>query len=186
MATLNPKMLEWAVRRSGLSDRQITKTFPKFPQRLDGTWKPTVRQLRDFAGKVHVSGRDLFARERPDYSLQIADFRTVGDVPAEEPSPGLFDTVDAMLDRQEWMRGYFSHEGFPAISYVGSYQDAPLSAETAERLAHDTRRLLRPTGRGPAGAPPRRSDCSRTGSRPPASPLPSTGSAATTRTAPSA
>ena len=121
MATLNPEMLEWAARRSGLSDRQITKTFPKFPQWLDGTWKPTVRQLRDFAGKVHVSVRDLFARERPDYSLQIADFRTVGDVPAEEPSPGLFDTVDAMLDRQEWMRGYFSHEGFPVISYVGSY-----------------------------------------------------------------
>ena len=143
MATLNPEMLEWAVRRSGLSDRQVTKAFPKFPQWLDGTWKPTVRQLRDFAGKVHVSVRDLFARERPDYSLQIADFRTVGDVPAEEPSPGLFDTVDAMLDRQEWMRGYFSHEGFPVISYVGSYQDAPLSAETAERLAHDTRRLLR-------------------------------------------
>ena len=143
MATLNPEMLEWAVRRSGLSDRQITKTFPKFPQWLDGTWKPTVRQLRDFAGKVHVSVRDLFARERPDYSLQIADFRTVGDAPAEEPSPGLFDTVDAMLDRQEWMRGYFSHEGFPVISYVGSYRGEPLSAETAERLAHDTRRLLR-------------------------------------------
>lgn len=143
MATLNPEMLEWAVRRSGLSDRQITKTFPKFPQWLDGTWKPTVRQLRDFAGRVHVSVRDLFAREWPDYSLQIADFRTVGDAPAEEPSPGLFDTVDAMLDRQEWMRGYFSHEGFPVISYVGSYRGEPLSAETAERLAHDTRRLLR-------------------------------------------
>ena len=143
MATLNPEMLEWAVRRSGLSDRQITKTFPKFPQWLDGTWKPTVRQLRDFAGRVHVSVRDLFAREWPDYSLQIADFRTVGDAPAEEPSPGLFDTVDAMLDRQEWMRGYFSHEGFPVISYVGSYRGEPLSAVTAERLAHDTRRLLR-------------------------------------------
>ena len=143
MATLNPEMLEWAVRCSGLSDRQITKTFPKFPQWLDGTWKPTVRQLRDFAGKVHVSVRDLFARERPDYSLQIADFSTVGDVPAEEPSPGLFDTVDAMLDRQEWMRGYFSHEGFPAISYVGSYRGEPLTAETAERFAHDIHRLLR-------------------------------------------
>ena len=143
MATLNPKMLEWAARRSGLSDGQVTKAFPKFPQWLDGTWKPTVRQLRDFAGRVHVSVRDLFARERPDHSLQIADFRTVGDAPAEEPSPGLFDTADAMLDRQGWMRGYFSHEGFPAISYVGSYQDAPLSAETAERLARDTRRLLR-------------------------------------------
>ena len=129
MATLNPKMLEWAVRRSGLSDRQVTKAFPKFPQWLDGTWKPTVRQLRDFAGRVHVSVRDLFARERPDYSLQIADFRTVGDAPAEEPSPGLFDTVDAMLDRQGWMRGYFSHEGFPAISYVGSYRGEPLTAE---------------------------------------------------------
>lgn len=30
MATLNVDVLEWAVARSGLSDEQIVKAFPKY------------------------------------------------------------------------------------------------------------------------------------------------------------
>ena len=142
MAKLNPEVLEWAVRRSGLSDERIMKAFPKYPQWLDGSWKPTVKQLRDFARKTHVSVSDLFSETLPDYALQIADFRTQDDLPARDPSPELFDTVDAMLSRQEWMRGYFLHEGYPAIGFVGSYKGRPLSGSTATALAHDMHILL--------------------------------------------
>lgn len=143
MAELNPKVLEWAVRRSGLSDEQITKAFPKYRQWLDGSWTPTVKQIRDFASKTHVAVCDLFGAALPDYALQIADFRTPDDRPASEPSPELFDTVDAMLARQEWMRGYFAHEGYPEVEYVGSYSGQPLTDETAIRLARDMHALLR-------------------------------------------
>ena len=87
MATLSAEVLEWAVARSGLSDEQIVKAFPKYYAWLDGSWKPTVKQLRDFANKTHVSVSELFASELPNYALQIADFRTVGDAPAQDPSP---------------------------------------------------------------------------------------------------
>lgn len=143
MAKLNPKVLEWAVHRSGLSDEQVTKAFPKYPQWLDGTWNPTVKQLCDFANKVHVSVSDFFSEELPDYALQIADFRTRDGLPARDPSPELFDTVDAMLARQEWMRGYFLHEDYPAIGFVGSYEGKPLSSATATALARDIHTLLR-------------------------------------------
>lgn len=142
MAKLNPEILEWAVRRSGLSDERITKMFPKYPQWLDGTWNPTVKQLRDFAHKTHVSVSDLFSETLPDYALQIADFRTQDDLPASAPSPELFDTVDAMLARQEWMRGYFLHEGYPAIDFVGAYKEQLLSGPTAISLARDMHALL--------------------------------------------
>lgn len=143
MATLNPSVLEWAVLRSGLTDDQITKAFPKYPNWLDGSWKPTVRQLRDFAGKMHVSVSELFASDLPNYALQITDFRTVGDMPAQDPSPELFDTIDAMLGRQDWMRGYFLHEGFAPVDFVGSHMDAPLTDEMREKIVEDMRALLK-------------------------------------------
>lgn len=142
MATLNTKVLEWAVARSGLSDEQIAKAFPKYHAWLDGSWKPTVKQLRDFASKTHVSVSELFASELPDYALQIADFRTVDDAPAQDPSPELFDTIDAMMGRQEWMRDYFLHEGYDPIGFVGSYAAAPLSEKTRGLIVSDLHELL--------------------------------------------
>ncbi len=143
MADLNPQVLEWAVRRSGLNDEQIIKNFPKYPCWLDGSWKPTVKQLRDFASKTHVSVSDLFADDIPNYALQIADFRTVDNTPTHDPSPELFDTIDAMLSRQSWMRTYFLHEEFAPIDFVGSYKDAPLSDEVRNRMVEDLHSLLK-------------------------------------------
>ena len=143
MANLNPQVLEWAVRRSGLNDEQIIKSFPKYPRWLDGSWKPTVKQLRNFAIKTHVSVSDLFADSIPNYALQIADFRTVDNTPAHDPSPELFDTIDTMLGRQNWMRSYFLHEDFAPIDFVGSYRDAPLSGEVKNRILEDLHSLLK-------------------------------------------
>lgn len=142
MTTLNAEVLEWAVARSGLSDKQIVKAFPKYHAWLDGSWKPTVKQLRDFANKTHVSVSELFASELPDYALQIADFRTVDDAPAQDPSPELFDTIDAMMGRQEWMRDYFLHEGYAPIDFVGLHTGEALSEETRGRIVNDLHELL--------------------------------------------
>ncbi len=142
MAVLNTEVLEWSVARSGLSDEQIVKAFPKYHAWLDGSWKPTVKQLRDFANKTHVSVSELFANELPDYALQIADFRTVDDVPAQDPSPELFDTIDAMMGRQEWMREYFLHEGYSRIDFVGSYASAPLCEKTRGLIVNSLHKLL--------------------------------------------
>ncbi len=142
MAVLNTEVLEWSVARSGLSDEQIVKAFPKYHAWLDGSWKPTVKQLRDFANKTHVSVSELFANELPDYALQIADFRTVDDVPAQDPSPELFDTIDAMMGRQEWMREYFLHEGYSRVDFVGSYASAPLCEKTRGLIVNSLHKLL--------------------------------------------
>lgn len=76
MAKLNPEVFKWAVHRIGLSCERLMRAFPKYPQWLDGSWEPTVKQLRDFAKMTHVSVNDLFSEQLPDYSLQIADFTT--------------------------------------------------------------------------------------------------------------
>lgn len=62
---------------------------------------------------------DLFSNKLHDYSLQIVDCGTQDDLPARDPSPELFGTVDAMLARQGWMRSYFLHEYYPTIDFIG-------------------------------------------------------------------
>lgn len=143
MAKLNAEVLEWAVRRSGLSDEQVLRAFPKYHAWLDGSWKPTVKQLRNFASRMHVSVSELFGNSLPDYALQIADFRTVDDTPTQDPSPELFDTIDAMMCRQNWMRDYFLHEGYAPVGFVGSHQGTERNDETRGRIVADLHELLK-------------------------------------------
>lgn len=142
MEKLNPEVLEWACQRSGISREQIEKSFPKYSQWLDGTKNPTVRQLRMFAEKMHVSVFDLFRGSIPNYELQIADFRTVKNRPTEEPSPELFDTIETMLSRQQWMREYFVREGYDEVPFIGLYENKPIESKTAVSLAKDIHQQL--------------------------------------------
>lgn len=142
MTKINPEVLEWAVRRADLSNEQVLKAFPKYPQWLDGSHQPTFKQLSKFAKRVHVTVRELFADNLPNYALQIADFRTVDDSPAVDPSPELFDTVETMLKRQNWLRSYFTARGYERISFVGSYAGMPHDETTMVALAKDIRALL--------------------------------------------
>ncbi|MCH4184180.1 MAG: ImmA/IrrE family metallo-endopeptidase [Eggerthellaceae bacterium] len=141
-AKLNPKIIEWAVQRSGLTENVLIKKFPKFMQWLNGTWNPTVKQLNELAALLHVHLYELFADKVPDYSLQIADFRTITDKGAVEPSPELYDTIDAMVARQDWMRSYFNAEGYGTVTFVGSYANKPMMHETAIFLASEMHRSL--------------------------------------------
>lgn len=138
----NPQALEWAVERSGIPRESIIKNWPKFEQWLDGSWNPTVKQIRDFADKVHIDVPALFSDGLPDLGLQIADFRTTNDQRMAAPSPELYDTVGAMMARQEWMRGYFLFENYNAIEYIGAFSGRPLDKNTIADLVKTLHGLL--------------------------------------------
>lgn len=138
----NRTAMNGALERSGISREAILKKWPKYDQWLDGTWNPTIKQIRDFADTVHVNVSALFSDTLPDFGLQIADFRTVDDVSRPDPSPELYDTIGLMMRRQTWMREYFSHENYPAVPYVGSFSSRPMDVDTAEQLALHLHGLL--------------------------------------------
>ena len=142
MAKLNPEVLEWAVRRSGLSDEQIVKAFPKYHAWIVDGYEPTVKQIRDFAKKVHVNVSELFGANLPDYALQIADFRSVDNKLAKEPSPELFDTIESMRNRQVWMRDYFIAQGYAPVAFVGSYCGKPTTNKTIIELGKELHEML--------------------------------------------
>lgn len=139
---MNPEIVNWAVKRSGLSEDYLPNKYPKYSQWLDGTWNPTVKQLKEVANSLHVRLCELFSESIPDYGLQIADFRTVDDKEAKQPSPELYDTIDMMIARQSWMRDYFGFEGYSPVAFIGSYSGRAMNHETAVLLASEMHALL--------------------------------------------
>lgn len=141
-AVLNPEVMRWAVERSGISEDRITRKFGKYPEWLEGTHSPTLKQLMDFARTVHVHLCDLYNPCIPDYGMTIPDFRTVEPNGPASPSPELYDTIAAMRRRQQWMSDYFREEGYPAIPLVGAFSGRALSRQTAQELAGFLHKML--------------------------------------------
>ncbi|MEG1254030.1 MAG: ImmA/IrrE family metallo-endopeptidase [Raoultibacter sp.] len=141
----NLTVLAWAMRRAGKTPEDLKSISPKIEQWIEGTWTPTIKQLEEFAHATHVSFAALFSDDIPSVGLQIADFRTTstGAIQSRlsDPSPELFDTIDHMMLRQDWMRDYFSEEGYAAVSFVGKYEKqsvcAPAPQEMAEAMHTD-------------------------------------------------
>ncbi|CAN0603713.1 unnamed protein product, partial [Ectocarpus sp. 12 AP-2014] len=50
----NPEILIWAANRANSDIDSLSEKFPKFPQWLNKTWLPTLKQLESFAKSVYV------------------------------------------------------------------------------------------------------------------------------------
>lgn len=137
----NPETLKWAIERSGNTVESLEKTWPKLSRWLDGTVEPTLRQMEAFAKKTKINLNLLFAEATPELGLQIADFRTVGTA-RKTPSPELYDTVNQMLFRQDWMRSYFSEQGYEPVELVGMLADRRKTFEDVGAIAVTLRECL--------------------------------------------
>lgn len=113
-------MLRWARERSGLSERQLSSKFRRLAQWEQGLESPTLRQLESFAKATSTPLGYLFLPSPPEEPLPVPDFRTVDDSVPSRPSPGLMETLQAMLRRQDWMRDYLYEEGVTAMDFVGT------------------------------------------------------------------
>ena len=116
---INPDVITWAIKRSGKTDAEINKKFPKVEQWIDGTYKPTFKQLESFCATTHINLCDLYSEVVPNKNLPIADFRTISGR-KKEPSPELYDTIMSLGYRQDWLTDYFQNLGCEKIDFVGS------------------------------------------------------------------
>lgn len=133
--TLNPDVIRWAVERSGIPEEKVRKAFKKYPEWLDQSHRPTLKQLMDFTRMVHINLCDVYAPDIPDYGFQIADFRTTEDAGVVAPSPELYDTIEQTKRRQDWMRDYFTAEGHEPIPLVGAWKGVAMTPDHAVKLA---------------------------------------------------
>lgn len=125
--SVNPELLTWARERAGLDTLALAGRFPNLAEWEDGELQPTLRQLEDFARRVHVAVGYLFLPAPPDEPLPIPDFRTLADREVTRLSPNLLDTIYLCQQRQDWFRDHARVHALPALDFVGSatLQDAP-------------------------------------------------------------
>jgi len=94
--------------------------FPKLAAWEEGTVKPTLKQVEDFAKVTRTPVGFLFLDKPPLEEIPIPDFRTIRNKPIARPSPDLLDMIYVCQQRQEWYRDFARSEREAPVSYVGS------------------------------------------------------------------
>ncbi|KAA1258378.1 hypothetical protein LF1_08970 [Rubripirellula obstinata] len=136
---VEPRILEWAVERSGLLADDFRQPVGDW---IAGNMQPTYRKLEDFAKKARVPFAYLFLTEPPEETLPVPDYRTRDDEGVRRPSPDLIETIFEMEDRQVWMREYLLENGVEKLPFVGQFtvqDDVPDIVQSIRRyLKWDT------------------------------------------------
>ncbi len=133
-----PKMLYWARQRAMLDIHTLINRFPKINDWEQGKAQPTLKQLEAFAKTTHLPLGIFFLPEPPQEQLPIPDFRTIGSIPYDQPSPDLLETVYLCQQRQEWYSDYTKIHRATQLNFVGSVTvDADIT-----RVAADIRQTM--------------------------------------------
>ncbi len=135
----NVEVISWAMRRAGKSPSDLKSICKHADKWLSGEAQPTVKQVMKIASKTHVPFSCFYDDVVPEMSLQIPDFRTTYDGDASNPSPELYDTINLMQSRQDWLNSYRMEIGYGKLEFIG----ARASDRDAKRTAEEIRGLLR-------------------------------------------
>ena len=117
---IRPELLSWARERAGLGTDALAHRFPKLDAWQQGTVKPTLKQIENFAKATHTPVGFLFLQEPPVEEIPIPDFRTIRNKDISRPSPDLLDMIYVCQQRQEWYRDFARSERISPLSFVGS------------------------------------------------------------------
>lgn len=117
---VEPKLISWACKRSGLDIDYLERRFPKIAEWTSGKTNPTFRQLEDFAKVSHTPLGYLFLPRPPKESVPIPDLRTIGNEHIDHPSPDLLETIYICQQRQEWYQAFARSTKEKPFSFVGS------------------------------------------------------------------
>jgi hypothetical protein len=102
---IHANMITWAITRAGYELREFTANAPRVQEWINGTKKPTVKQLETFSKKVHLPFGYLFLPEPPKEKLPIPFYRT-NNAAATQVSVNVYDTVLIIQQRQDWLKDY--------------------------------------------------------------------------------
>lgn len=133
----NLDMLNWAIVRAGYELTDFTSKFPKVIDWLEKRKKPTLKQLEEFSHKVHLPFGYLFLENPPVESLSFPFFRT-GKSQNANVSLNLYDTIQLMQRRQDWLVDYLIENEFESLDFVGRFENN----ENCQEIVADMRRVL--------------------------------------------
>lgn len=125
----------WAIQRAGMS---LDTYLGKYPKSAVAMWinkekQPTLRQLEEFANQVKVPFGYLFLEEIPHEEIPFPVFRGEAGQ-SREFDLDVFDTVNGIRQRQEWLADYLVENDVPLCEIVGVVTLRTPIAETVDLL----------------------------------------------------
>ena len=119
--TPNSEIISWAINRAGKTIEDFVSISKYAAKWLTGEKVPTIKQLQKIADKTYVPLAYFYGTTTPKMTLQIPDFRTTYNGSAEYPSPELYETINLMQTRQDWLDFFLSDLEVDQIDFIGSY-----------------------------------------------------------------
>ena len=132
--TIRPELLRWAKERSGVSQADLKKRFPKLEEWERGAAQPTLKQLEGYAKATHTPFGFLFLGRPPEEPVPIPDFRTMANRRITRPSPNLLDTIYLCQQRQAWYQEYARANQIPPVNFVGNATRSDNVQEVADMI----------------------------------------------------
>lgn len=117
---INEDLIAWAINRAGYEVQEYLHKNPTIKDWLDGKKKPTVKQLEDFSKKLYVPFGYLFLEEPPKEELNFPFFRT-GKEATKEVSINVYDIIQQVQKRQDWLSEYLREEDYEPLEFVGKF-----------------------------------------------------------------
>jgi Zn-dependent peptidase ImmA (M78 family) len=136
---VNANILTWAIARAGYDVPGFVSKAPKIKiqEWIDGTEKPTVKQLEGFSKKVHLPFGYLFLSEPLVENLPIPFFRTNNSNVAHV-SINVYDTILLLQQRQDWLGDYLKDNDFDPLPFVGKFRNS----QNVQEIVADIRKTL--------------------------------------------
>jgi Zn-dependent peptidase ImmA (M78 family) len=135
--TINPTLLTWAITRAGLDMEQFLDNNPSIQKWIEEVKKPTVKQLEAFANKVHIPFGYLFLQEPPKESIPFPFFRAAN-TNTDKVSLNVFDTIQILQRRQDWITDYLIENEQEPLNFVGKFNEN----DSCEAIVEDIRKTL--------------------------------------------
>lgn len=111
----------WAIQRAGVTVEDYIHSHPNvaLSEWMTGEKAPTVKQLEAFAKSVNVPFGYLFLENVPDENIPFPVFR--GEAGQNNHFDlNVYDTVNAVQRRQDWLEDYLVENEIDTCEFVGS------------------------------------------------------------------
>lgn len=146
-ALISPTMIQWAIRRSGLTVSEISKRLEINIEKLHsiehGDEPIAFGKAKTLAKIANIPFGFLFLSEPPkETPLLLPDLRTINSQEVDEPSHALQEIIRINQERVDWYRDYLIKQGFESNEYVGKLAEAKVNqmVEFLQRNLQVTRR----------------------------------------------
>lgn len=129
-AFITPSVLEWAIKRAGVSAESIHK---KAEQWVSGKARPTFKQAVDIAKTLQIPFGYLWLKEPPKEQEIIPDLRTIGNGGLAQIPLELKTIVNDVKQKQEWFKEYAKTNGILKCEAIGRFK----GSNDTQKIADD-------------------------------------------------